>query len=259
MEPTTRTLLSEGVILGVASAYAYLATFLYEYGYCSYFAIPATLISPSLATVLIATAAIGGVFVSSLKLLGLSAPLFRAARDPHRSPYHQFFGMNAIFVVAAILLGTIYGFSIKGSAIFAGFVAVFELLYFGPVFLFDRKKPLRERFEPYSQGKPDQLDLPILFMEWFGKTRVLPFMLLGFLLLVAYTVGQGEAIRKVRFLTLKSSPDFVVLRNYGDSFIAARFDRKLKTISDELLILRFSDHEKGEFRNEIVGPLRLAN
>jgi hypothetical protein len=96
-------------------------------------------------------------------------------------------------------------------------------------------------------------------MEWFGKTRVLPFMLLGFLLLVAYTVGQGEAIRKVRFLTLKSSPDFVVLRNYGDSFIAARFDRKLKTISDELLILRLSDHEKGEFRNEIVGPLRRAN
>jgi hypothetical protein len=95
-ESASRQLLTEGVILAGATAYVYLATFLYEYGYGSHFAIPATLIAPSLATVLVAAAAVGGAFVSCFKLLGLSVPLWRAATDPRQSAYREFFRMKGM-------------------------------------------------------------------------------------------------------------------------------------------------------------------
>lgn len=258
MELSARNLLSEGILLAGASAYVYLVTFVYEYGYCSHFSIPRTLISPSLATVLIAAAAIGGVFVSSLKLLGLSAPLLRATVDPKQAPYRLFFGMNTLFAISGILLATIYGLSVRGALIFVGAVSVFELVYFAPVFLFNRKKPLRERFETYTKSKPDQLDLPILFTEWYGKSWLLPILILFALLLFAYLVGHGEATGKERFLTLKSSPDVVVLRNYGDLLIAARFDRARKVVSEELVLIRLGNDQKAEFFNEVIGPLTFA-
>lgn len=258
MELTPRSLLSEGIVLASASAYVYLAAFLYEFGYCSFFSIPATLISPSLSTVLVAAAAIGGVLLSSLKLLGLSAPLLRAAADPQKAAYGEFFRFNALFVILGILLGTIYGVSWRGALIFFGAVALFELVYFAPVFLFDRKKSLRDRFEAYAKAKPDQLDLPILFTEWFGRGWVPAALILSGLLLLAFVVGNGEASRKERFLTLKSSPDMVVLRSYGDLLIAARFDREQKLVSNELLLIRLTEHQRAEFYNEMVGPLTTA-
>lgn len=249
-----RSLLTEGVILAVTSAYVYLATFLYEYGFCAYFDIPATLINPNLSTILVAAAAVGGIFLSSLKLLGLSAPLLRAAADPARSAYREFFGVNAIWLILGILLVTIYGISLK-LLIFVGVFAVYELVYFGPVFLFDRNKPLRDRFEHHSSAPPDQLDLPILFVEWFGRGWLVPIMLLGALLLVAYLAGQGEAIRKEQFLVPEWAPNVVVLKQYNDLFIGARFKRAKHRLTNELLLMRIGHKELAEFRNEVIGPL----
>lgn len=257
MESTTRNLLTEGILLAGVSAYVYLVTFVYEYGYCSYFLIPRSLIDPNLSTVLVAAATIGGVFVSSLKLMGLSAPLFRAAADPNLAPYREFFGFNALFVLLGIFFATVYGLTLRGTLIFLGLVGVFELLYFAPVLLFKRDKPLRERFDAYRRQKSDQLDLPALFAEWYGVGWLRPALISLGLLFVAYFVGHGEASRKQQFLVSKASPDIVILRNYGDLFIGARFDRSKKLILDELILARLGQNQTVEYFNEPIGPLTL--
>ena len=139
-EPFVRKIFSEGIILAFGTAYIYLATFLYEYGFCKNFGIPPSLINPSLATLLIAAATIGGIFLSSLKFIGISAPLWRAARDPKRRSFREFFGINAIFVFIGAFLVTIYGLTRNGAISFIIVWVIIHVVYFGPVLLFNRKK-----------------------------------------------------------------------------------------------------------------------
>jgi hypothetical protein len=255
--PSASVLLAEGVLLACASAIVYLATFLYEYGFCSYYGIPATLISPSLSTVLVAAAAIGGVFISSLKLLGLSAPLLRAARTSPSQGLRQLFAYNAIFLIVGILLAGIYGFSWRGAGLYVGLIAVFQLIHFLPVLIFDRKKPIKDRMNEYTSGS-DPVDLLLLLEEWYGRKWVGPGTLLLMVLGLAYLVGHGEASRKESFLTLKDFPDTVVLRNYGELLIAAKLDGQ-SSIGDEIVLIWLSDKKQLSFVNRRLGPLAVAS
>ena len=141
-------------------------TFFYEFGYCYFFDIPKNLISPSLTTILIAAAAIGGVLLSSLKLLGFTAPLFRASVDEKRVAFHQFFRMNAILLIIVLLLLNIYGWSLEALYWLTGGLLLLNLINFGPI-LFMRKKRIEERFEELKGGE-DKLDLIVLLQKRFG-------------------------------------------------------------------------------------------
>jgi hypothetical protein len=104
---------------------------------------------------------------------------------------------------------------------------------------------------------PTNLIYPFCFREWYGTSWFGPVVILSVLLLLAYMVGQGEAMRKERFLLLKWSHDVVILRTYGDTVIAARFDRTQKLVSDELMLMRLGTDQKWEFLNQAVGPLTV--
>lgn len=254
----THTLLTDGIVLAGASAFVYLATFLYEYGYCSHFGIPATLISPNLTTVLVGAAALGGVFVSSFYYLGLTAPLFAAARDPRRRPYRHVFALAATLAAAAILLIAIYGFSWSGIILFAVVVAFFALIAILQPILSNRSLPVEERF---ARDADLQDKDPFLFTSllevWFGRRLVSLGVLAVGMLGLAYLVGHGEATRKERFLTLKAEPDLVVLRNYGELLVTARFSREKRQLLNELKLIWLSEKKQADFRNEFVGPLTV--
>ena len=56
----------------------------------------------------------------------------------------------------------------------------------------------------------------------------------------------------------KASPDFVILRIYGDMYIAARFDRKNNITYDELTLLWLDKFKQAEFRIVKTGPLTAS-
>jgi len=118
------------------------------------------------------------------------------------------------------------------------------------------EKSLRERFEAISEEQADPFDIWEPLFQKFGRPRVGLVLVLFLANGVAYLVGNGEAVRQERFLVLQDSPDFVLVRSYGDVMIAAKVDRTKKTTGNDILLLRTSSRDKFEFRTETLGPLK---
>lgn len=257
-EPQTqRSWFTEGVLLAGMSAYAYLLAFLYEYGYCAHFDIPTTFIAPSLSTILVAAAALAAALVPALYVLAFTTPLFKAARDPNRRPFRDVFAFSAVLFAAGILLGAIYGYTLRGAVTYVVVAVLFMLFLFLPAVLSNRHLPIRDRFAQHADLQDqDPFLVTNLLESWMTRKQVL-LVMAGLLTLgLALLVGDAEATRKVNFLTLKGEPDVAVVRNYGDLIIGAKFDGKSKETTGEFRFLWVSDKKEVSFVLAPVGPLK---
>lgn len=72
---------------------------------------------------------------------------------------------------------------------------------------------------------------------------------------LGYQTGKWEAQNRKEYLTLKSNPDQVVLRIYGDNAIASPFNRTTKTIAPKFSVYKVGADPKLEYTWEHVGPL----
>lgn len=253
-----QSVLTEGVVIALGSAYVYLVTFFYEIGYCAHFGVPSTFISPNLTTILVAAAGIGVLVFSSFQFLGFSVPLIRAATNPSKSqkPYRQFFAINALLLIFGILLWRAYGFSWMGFLLFSALAIFLNFILFGiGLIIYRKKKSLRKKFEAINKDESDALDIWGLLFERIGRGGV--SLVLGVVLTtgLAYLIGNGEAVRQEKFLLLKEPKDYALLRTYGDLVIAVQVDRSKKLVEHDLLLLRASSIDKLEFRLEMIGPL----
>jgi len=254
-----QSVLTEGIAIALGSAYLYLITFFYELGYCTHFGVPRVFIDPSLTTILVAAAAIGGLAFSSFYFFALSLPVLRAAINPSDSlkPYRYFLVLNAILLIFGILLWRVYGISWKGFLLSFALVLLLNAVYVAAgLIVYRSEKSLRERFEAISEEQADPFDIWEPLFQKFGRPRVGLVLVLVLANGVAYLVGNGEAVRQERFLVLQDSPDFVLVRSYGDVMIAAKVDRIKKTTGNDILLLRTSSRDKFEFRTETLGPLK---
>ena len=256
---------TEGVLLAVIPGYVYLVTFCYELGYCHYFNIPAYLISPSLTSILVAALAIFGVFVSSFKLLGLTAPLFRMLSDERKKAYHFLILLNTLFLGAFVLLFTIYGFS---KAFFLWFVIAWFLsnvLFVAvPLLLslsFSRAKTWNDRFEASNEIVAyDPFSFVPFVKDKISVRQFGSFFVLASIAGLAYAVGNGEAVNQRTFLTPSTdggSGELVVLKVYGDIIVCAPLDRSVGQVSRQLVLLNMSDFDSIWLTEEKVGPLAL--
>lgn len=216
------------------------------------------MISPSLTNILISAVAIGALMLSSFKFLGITAPLFRAMSNPKKEAFRPLLFMNATLLIIAILCLKIYGLTLKLVLGLLLGILVFNILYFGiPLLQLRSKRPLEERLKEWNKDE-DKLDLMVLIVNRFGpfgpQLIVLSIGILG----LSYLIGNGEAFRQTSFLTIKSRPDVVVLRTYGDRLICAPFDKNNKEVKRELLILNISMFNEINFLMEEIGPLVLG-
>jgi hypothetical protein len=194
--------------------------------------------------------------VSSIGFLGFSAPLFKAARSPANHGYRLVFGFAAVALASAVVLLAIYGFHLGVATVVAILAVVLAAVLFGPAFLPSKGKSLNERFaEQARDQRVDPFTFSAFLELWISPTWInwstFVVCVLGF----AFLVGHGEATRKAVFLTLRESPDMVVLRNYGDLLVTAKFSRTQKTVSNELALIWVHETKRIDFRNESVGPL----
>lgn len=265
---TLRGLLTDGVALACATAFVYFTTFVYESGYCAHFLIPLSLISPNTSTIMVAGAAIGLIFVSSANLLGFTTPLFRKGKKS-TDPIWTVLGICA---VSLIVLHKIYEFTWSQLGwILLSLVLFFFVLpiFFFIIVLFIRwlkgkiaptpEKNFTADKEISKKPRPNS-DLWFSFDEFlenfFPQKAVRLFLLSAAVIMLAWTVGNGNATTQKRFLTIKEAPNLVVLRIYGDSFIVAAFNRETHEISDELSLISLSDKKQINLVNENIGPLK---
>jgi hypothetical protein len=252
--------LSEGVILAAASSFVYLTAFAYERGYCAHFAIPAALISPNVSTLLVAAFALGVTLLPALQFLPFTAPLFTAARDPDRRPFRYVYALLAALAAGGIVATAIYGLSLAGVFTFLAVSAFLLVLFFGPTLLFNRKVPVRDRFEAAANAQDqDPFEASKFLERWVSREQLR--LALGALiaLLVAHAIGGAEAQSKERFLTLTSDPDLLLLRTYGDLFIFGRVSKAGDELSDEVRLMVLSEAKELQLANRWVGPIKSSS
>ena len=251
----TRTLLTEGVLLAAASAFIYAITFVYEYGYCRYFGIPASLISPNASTFLVAGFALGVTLLPALNFLAFTTPLFKAARDPRHRAFRDVYASLAILSAAGVLLGAIYGVSLRGFVMYIGGSAAFLSFLFLPALLSNRNLPISERLAKHADVQDrDPFAATNLFEGWATR-RHLQLGTLGLIaLLVANLIGDAEARNKRHFLALKSDPGFVLLRNYGDLMILGKLGELQP--ADDVRLMRLNDTKELDFVFRNIATLK---
>lgn len=71
------------------------------------------------------------------------------------------------------------------------------------------------------------------------------------------TAGEVVASRQIRFFTMPSAAEKVVLRIYNDKLICADFDRKTKTVKSGVAILKPDDSNVTSLKLEMLGPLKI--
>ena len=254
-----RSLLTEGVFLAAVSAFVYFIAFVYEYGYCSYFGVPAALISPNASTLLVATFALGVTLLPALNYLAFTTPLFLAARDPKHRPYSRVYAILAILLASGILLGAIYGLSLRGITIYVVTSVALMAFLFLPALISNRKLSIAERLERNNEiQKEDPLVVTNLFDGWLSRRHLGIALLALVALIIAHLVGDAEAQEKRRFLALKADSNLVLLRNYGNLFILARINDEGDRLTDDVRLLWLSEIKELDlvFRN--VGPIRKS-
>lgn len=269
--PRVRSLLTDGVVIAAATAFAYLATFVYEIGYCSNFNIPWGLISPNTSTLLVTAATIGWILFSSSNLLGFTTPLFRRAK---RGSF--WWGVLGYVSVAAIILFKIYDPTLKQigtlllwlfGGVAVGVVVVVVVVYalsmawtfllFMWRHILKSKKQSQEIVSKKSETKEQYYFSADEFLEnWLPKKVARWILVVAGILFFAFIVGDGSARNQKRFLVAKGPPELVVLRIYGDVVIAATLDRAAKQTLNGLTLYSISENKQIDFTNEKIGPLK---
>ena len=244
--------LSEGIIIAAASACAYLLAFNYEKGYAQHFSIPIQFVNVSLANLLIFVAVVVAFLTLSIVYLNLFFGMLG-------HPRLRYFFMLFVFVGAAVYL---YGLSdwrhwlpyVVGLLIV---LVMTGLLDYGLPLLAHRKAgDFKARYE--AQAAIDQADpsFVVRLHRWLGFDVYFLFTSLLISCLLASTAGDAEALQQKEFYVTDTTPEMVVLRVYGDTMIAAPFDRATKEVRKSSRLLKISEGGGPTLTLEEIGPLK---
>lgn len=257
VEKQKNSLITDTLVIAALPALGYLISFCYEYGYCSYFNLPEAFISPSLATVLIATTAIVFVGLSAINPLNLLTPLFRASSSEKLAAYRVFFRLNSFMLASAVVVLVIFKFSLSFVIWSVVIILAIDTLYFGiPLLLsWKDKRPFQEKFQSISNSD-NKFNLAQLFMDKYGSRPVGVVIALVTVNVLAGLIGYATAKYQTDFFVLQSRQDYVLLRYYGDSVIFAKCDTTTKTIGEELMIINRPSVQQIDLVEKKIGPLR---
>jgi hypothetical protein len=246
--------LSEGFMIAAASACAYLLAFNYEKGYAQHFSIPVQLINVSLATILLFIALALGFLALSVVYL---SPFLTMLGHPRR----RYFFIIALYAVVPIYL---YGPSdwrrwLPLASVFLGGVVLFGLIDYGvPLLAHKKAGDFQARYEAQAALDRAHPSFAVALHRWLGFDAYFLFASLIAFSFIASTAGEAEALQQKTFYVTNTTPELVVLRIYGDTVIAAPFDRASKEVHKSFRILKVSDDAGLALTLEEVGPLKLV-
>lgn len=252
--------LTDSLVIAAASALAYLASFLFEWGYADHFGVPASLISPSLTTVLVAAAAVGGVLLWLVIMSPLYSPLFVASESLALKPYRFFLRQLAVMVVFTILVVATFGWVWPILAILAMAVALPLVLSLASALLTEHSLPVRERFAKHADIQDRDIGFALVdrFKQAVGPSGSWMVVVCTIVLFVAYGAGHASATRQIQFPTFKADPSVALLRSYGDLMIGVRVDRAARRATGDLVLTWLADKKTVELNVEAIGPLARA-
>lgn len=245
--------LTEGLLIAVASAGAYLLAFYYEKGFTSYFKIPTHFVNVSLATIFIIVA----LAISFLLFIFPIADfIFQLIRGLHPVLYPS---IATLLIVSLFSVIHLYLFGLSNWALFIfhlvmlGLVA---LLFFVLPVVTRRKGNFIERIEEQQKRDRSVIGLYDVIASRFGRDTLLIIAFSILSINFAENAGEAQAMKRVEFLVINTEPEMVVLQVYGDNMICAPFNRETKEVQTKFTVIKIAEDSKMALNLEKVGPLR---
>lgn len=232
---------SEKTIIFISPILAYLCAFLYEAGFLNYFGIPIEFIRVELTTIVVTAGVVLSVILISYFLANLGIiflhPLLREYKLSNKLQNIIMFSLT--FVGIGVFVFT---FSVTSAMSYcAG--AITSLIIFT---ILSYKGCLNTKAECDENKRNIRRKLAILLLSFFS-------------LFIFWKGGFNEAHIRGAFVVIKTSPEKVVLRIYGDRLICASFDRVTKKIQRDFTIINLTKDFSSDFNYENMGPLRIVD
>lgn len=243
---------TDAIIIALTSGAGYTSAFLFEYGYAKHFGIPIYFISPTASTIAAA------IFITATLVLGLTQiagffDLFFRESNLQRLRVR----VNIIFILCCAVLAQ-YGISWKG----VGLMLFFTVLVAGPYFLaaLDGSGNFMQRLE-YAEKYRDpsaETDIVTRSVTSMGEMPAKIYIVVIFGSMISMAAGAAAARLQADYQVITDIPGYVLVKRYGDIYVAAGYDSKSKKISEELMILKDDEIKKMTLKNERIGPLDCA-
>ncbi|MCJ7457551.1 MAG: hypothetical protein MUP17_00990 [candidate division Zixibacteria bacterium] len=248
--------ITEAFIIAFAPVAAYTIKYSYELGFARQFGIPEGFIDIDLTQILSLTVVTVMVFL----IIALAASAYKIIFGKSK---HIIFKKMLRLSIVFILL-----FPLSILSLITGHVSIILacFLFFGTSVSVELVHPLLTQKQ--KVGYIAKLEASVSLWEYFKlsfsyyfgrwlSSVVFTAAGLTILLVYSFVVGHLVALRSSEFIIVKSSPDMVVLRQYGDKLICAPLDRTNKKVERTLTILKVGEDLSLKLRVEEVGPLSL--
>lgn len=243
----------EGVILIILTATAYTAFLVREMGYADQFSVPQELIATShIGLVSAAKALVWGAmaYIGKVNLVWILAPR----------------GERLLFSVLryAIGLSLIVGFAmypyITTGVSWWWFVGIIGILvFFWFVFPLITQRGIvgyENKIAEQARINSGASDIYALLVGQFDRATKITLTFVIAIMVFAYGDGRRSAIEQEEFNVLDGSPNFVVLRIYGDTVVSVSYDPKTLQLDGLVTVAKLSEDKGLGLRRTTLGRLK---
>ena len=245
--------ISEGVLLALASAGAYLFDFYYEKGFASTFNIPTPFISVTLTSILTFGAVVFAVILLIMPTINLLMMLTISNQHPILKRT-----LFPIILFVALLLTQIVFFGIENWRQWIFFLVLLAVVIFLQLvfpLITQRGGKYIDKLEAQDRVEAQFTDSYVIIRNRFGNDFLLILLILILGSLIAQTAGTAEAVNQKEFLVTNTTPEMVVLRIYGDNMICVPFNRSTGEIKQSFTILKTTGEPGLVLKLESIGQL----
>jgi hypothetical protein len=257
---SARSWITDGIILALIPASAYLWAFLYEMGFCQRFDIPFDLIS--LNTTVVLAAFVPTIIIISILFFVFVVSLAISALLDGRL---LFLIMMASLIIFSLMFAFLFPYKIEFIRYFRlkidatwylylmiGLLVVSTILSFSVYIKIFQW--LRDKLRSYMSLLGDSVEILAILI------------VVGVFAVFSYYVGDRTAAIKKEFQILEyakegSNSELVVLRVYGDFLITAPLVRSVgrggNKIDRKFVVFKMSDNAPTSVKIEEVGTLRI--
>ena len=254
-ERTAAFWLSEGLLIAAIPILGYSLAFAYEVGFATVFGIPIEFLTFELTKIL-TVAGLLTILSPLVLLVGfIPAFLFRHSNLISRlvSPY----------IPSLIMIGILLYLHLTRWQEWITLVVVmgvFAAVDFGAPLVTQRgKATYSEKLLAENKEFRKQLAGTIIhnLVNRVGRTGLMAVLVVWLTVYSAYSVGRAQAFDQTHFLVPSTSPEWVVLRIYGDKVIIAPLDRTSGGVQKSFGILKLGEDPSLVLSREKVGPLHI--
>lgn len=245
-------LISDAIIIAVATLFGYTLAYMYEFGYAKATGIPNYLIDVSISKILIACFAI---FIPALALLNIFYGWYRRGVEADKSSWKvlllRYWPMAAL-ATAACLIFRFKWAEVAPYLIFAISMAITTQLF--AFYKAAKRSPHPKNLEQNLNNKSSTPLIDPLIKE-FGVGAFWLAIAIAILFSIAYMTGRAEYLFQKQYLVPKSQKSLVLLRVYGDKIILRGINREDLSFTNEIQIRKIGDQNTLSFEKEQLGPL----